>query len=53
MRCAAVRADDAAPAADAPVQGIAEAAQNGNLMMALKLALEAQQLGAGKKPTTE
>jgi predicted Zn-dependent peptidase len=50
---AAVDEAAAAPAADAPVQGIAEAAQNGNLMMALKLALEAQQLGAGKKPTTE
>lgn len=50
---AAVNEAAAAPAADAPVQGIAEAAQNGNLMMALKLALEAQQLGAGKKPTTE
>merc|ERR1712118_618472 len=42
-----------APSAGAPVQGIAEAAQNGNLMMALKLALEAQQLGGGKKPTAE
>merc|ERR1719181_927812 len=41
-----------AQASTPPMQGIAEAAQNGNLMMALKLALEAQQLG-GKKPPTK